>query len=57
MSLGILFWILMLLCLVFGWYSNYGAGPNWRYGPFGGMIIVLILLGILGWHDFGAPVH
>lgn len=52
MSMGLMFWILMLIWLVFGvWWS----WPNQTL--VGGNLLLFILLGILGWHAFGAPVH
>ena len=42
----------MLLALVCGW----PAGPvTWRTGGYS--LILFILLLLLGWHDFGAPIH
>jgi hypothetical protein len=52
MPMGLLFWILMLLWLLFGLWWNW---PN--YGPLGNNLLLFILLVILGWHAFGAPVH
>lgn len=56
MSLGLVFWILMLLWLVFGLYWRWPAGgaPIW---PLGGDLLLFILLLLLGWHAFGAPIH
>ena len=52
MSLGLAFWILMLLWLVFGaWW----AWPN--HYALGGNLMLFILLLLLGWKVFGAPVH
>jgi hypothetical protein len=56
MSLELIYWILMLVWLVFGivgaWPVNGGsirtAVPN---------ILLFILLLILGWAQFGAPVE
>ncbi len=52
MSKGLLFWIIWILCLLsyggvfmFGWPTIYSGG------------IALVLLGLLGWHCFGAPVQ
>jgi hypothetical protein len=53
MPIGILFWILMLLWLLFGLYWN---GPEFKagnYGIFGGNLLLFILLGLLGWRVFG----
>lgn len=52
MTLGLAFWILMLLWLVFGlwnWWPNYHL--------VGGNLLLFILLLLLGWHAFGPPIH
>jgi hypothetical protein len=55
MSLGLLFWILMLL-----WLVGYGYGASrlpftpWTVGP---NILLFILLLILGWKVFGSPIQ
>lgn len=58
MGIGLAFWILMLLWLVFGlmwnWPGNTLIGP---YGPIGNTLLLFILLLLLGWHDFGAPLR
>jgi O-antigen ligase len=52
MSLGLAFWILMLLWLVFGmwrsWPDHYIVGGN---------LLLFILLLLLGWKAFGPPIH
>lgn len=56
MGMGLIFWILMLLWLVFGfvmWRSPATIGP---YGPWGNSLLLFILLLLLGWSVFGAPV-
>lgn len=52
MTLGLLYWILMLLWLVLGLWSTW---PNLRAGS--PNLILFILLLILGWRAFGAPIH
>jgi hypothetical protein len=52
MSLGLAFWITMLIWLVLGIYTNW---PNLRSQ--GGNLILFILLVLLGWQVFGAPLH
>lgn len=54
MSLGLVFWILMLVWLVFGVWS---AWPTLGTKANGGDLLVFILLLILGWKTFGAPIH
>jgi hypothetical protein len=59
MSFQLLYWVLMLLWLVFGLWSNWpaaGAGSN-AFRPLGGTLMLFILLVILGWRVFGSPVH
>lgn len=56
MSLGLMYWILMLVWLVFGIWSSW---PTLRTGGFragGGTFLLFILLLILGWHAFGPPI-
>lgn len=58
MGLGLAFWILMLLWLVFGLAWNWpGNAVVGQYGPIGNALLLFILLLILGWHDFGPPLH
>lgn len=54
MTMGLLFWILMLIWLVFGFAHHGGfAGP---YGFYGHTLLLFILLLLLGWSVFGAPI-
>ncbi len=56
MSVGLLFWVLYLVALVFGMWSNWPAsGPAFR--PIGGTLLFFVLIGLLGWKVFGAAVH
>lgn len=55
MSLMLIFWILMLLWLVYGAAYYWGSVPG-PYGPWGHGLFLFILLLILGWAVFGAPV-
>jgi hypothetical protein len=52
MALGLVFWILMLLWLVFGLWRDW---PN--HYVVGGNLLLFIVILLLGWHSFGAPVH
>jgi hypothetical protein len=64
MPIGYLFWALFIIYLIFGgvWWRN---GSEWRYGWSGGMVLVMVLVFLLGWNDFGfilqggrgAPFH
>jgi hypothetical protein len=55
MSIGLIFWIIMLLLIV-SWVGTTWGG--WT-GPFvyANTFIILILLFLLGWHSFGFIVH
>ena len=57
MSFALLFWILMLFWLVYGWF--YQSTPT-TFGPYGWVghsLLLFVLLGIVGWATFGAPVR
>ncbi len=55
MTLGLLFWILMILWFFFGVYVNRAALGNWQ--GWGGSLLEFVLFLLLGWHAFGAPIH
>ena len=58
MEISLLFWILYLIALVFSLSASWPSGPGvagWR--PFGGSLLMFILVGILGWAQFGAAIH
>jgi hypothetical protein len=54
MTIGLLFWVLMVIALIFGFvtrvgqFAAYGWGFNW---------LLWILLFLLGWHAFGFIIH
>lgn len=58
MNLGIWYWLLMALWLLFGliffWPASYGSVVVWY--PLGGNLLLFILLLILGIQVFGSPV-
>ncbi len=53
MSIGLLFWILMVLWLLFGLWSNRGPIQGGDWSPVGGSLLLFILLFLLGWRVFG----
>lgn len=55
MTIGLLFWVLMLLWLVFGFFRDNAAFGGW--GPFGHSLLLWILLALLGWRTFGPMLH
>jgi len=55
MTLGLCFWVLMLVWLVFGVLIHFGMVGG--YGLAGNTILLFILFLLLGWQVFGPPVH
>jgi hypothetical protein len=53
MSLGLIFWILMLLWLLGSAYTRWPLANPRAYGV---DLLLFILLLILGWGVFGAPI-
>ena len=56
MTLGLIFWVLMLLWLVFGLAVHSGRLTG-VYVDWGNTILLFILFLLLGWKVFGAPVQ
>jgi hypothetical protein len=56
MTLGLAFWVLMLIWLCFGLLLHFGVvgGP---YGVTANAVLLFILFGLLGWQVFGPPLH
>lgn len=57
MQLSLLFWILMLLWLVLGVAPNWPSGNQASWRPFGGSLLLFVLIAMLGWKTFGPAVH
>jgi hypothetical protein len=57
MTFALLFWILMLFWLLYGFFYNSNPAALGPYGWAGNSLLLFILLGILGWGLFGAPVR
>lgn len=53
MTIGFIFWLLMLLWILFGLYSNREDLRGGKYGATGGNLLLFILLFLLGWRVFG----
>jgi hypothetical protein len=56
MSLGLAYWVLMLVWLVFGVLEHMGyvGGP---YGAGANILLLFILFVLLGWQVFGPPLR
>jgi len=56
MSLGLAFWIIMLVWLVFFLLTSVGyVGGHW--GATASTLLLFVLFGLLGWGVFGPPLH
>lgn len=58
MTIGLLFWVLMIVWFVFGAYVRWGGGtapPAWPV-PVGDLLIFILLL-LLGIGIFGWPIR
>jgi len=53
MTIGFVFWLLMILWLLFGLYWNRGDIRGGNYGILGGNLLLFVLLFLLGWKVFG----
>ena len=54
MPKGILFWVLMILWAIFGFWTGYS---HWEWGPVGSTLLLFVLLALLGWQVFGRPIQ
>ena len=56
MTLGLCYWILMLIWFVFGLLIHFSVvgGP---YGAVGNGLLLFVLFLLLGWQVFGPPLH
>lgn len=55
-SVAIWFWLLYVICFFFSGWSYWPYGQTPAYRPFGGMIVIYILIGLLGLGVFGSPI-
>jgi low affinity Fe/Cu permease len=56
MTLGLCFWILMLVWLVFGLLVHFAVVAG-AYTALGNTVLLFILFLLLGWQVFGPPIH
>ncbi len=57
MPAGTWFWLIFVMCMIFGLWGSNPWRPAGPIGAFGSLVVIFILLGLLGYHDFGSPVH
>ena len=56
MSIGLLFWILMVLWF-FSWLSSTWAPGQYPWAIHASSLLFFVLLFLLGWHAFGFVIH
>lgn len=56
MTLGLCYWILMLIWFVFGLLVHFAVVAG-TYGFLGNSILLFVLFLLLGWQVFGPPLH
>jgi len=57
MSIGLIFWIIMIIWLIFALAWNWGWAQVAPHGPMGNSILLFVLFLLLGWRVFGPPIH
>ena len=56
MSIGLVFWVLMILWF-FGFLGIVWGGQNQPWAPHASSFLLFVLLFLIGWHDFGFVIH
>jgi hypothetical protein len=61
MTLGLAYWILMLIWLIFGLIWSWpivatGTGYH-AFFPLGGTLLIFVLFLLIGWQVFGPPIR
>jgi hypothetical protein len=56
MTLGLAYWVLMLIWFVFGMLVHFHVVAG-TYGVVGGTLLLFVLFVLLGWQVFGPPLH
>jgi tellurite resistance protein TehA-like permease len=54
MGAGLWFWLIYVICVLFGLWADWPNDNNYR--PLGSRVVVFVLLGLLGWSVFGPPL-
>ena len=57
MSLGLAFYILLLIWLVFGLVTYWPGSPYGHLAMSGNWLLLFVLFLLLGWKVFGPPLH
>ena len=56
MTLGLCYWVLMLIWLVFGLLVHFSVVAG-AYALVGNSLLLFVLFVLLGWQVFGPPLH
>ncbi len=56
MSIGLLFWVLMVLWF-FSWAGSAWGSAQWPWFGHVNSLLFFVLLFLLGWHSFGFVIH
>jgi hypothetical protein len=54
MPKGMVFWLIFIVCLLFGGWWCFGYGDHRAYAP--EYFVTFVLIGILGWGIYGPAV-
>jgi asparagine N-glycosylation enzyme membrane subunit Stt3 len=57
LTIGLLFWILMILWFVFGIVVYWPGQPARPYAGIGNVVLLFVLFFLLGWAEFGFVVQ
>jgi hypothetical protein len=57
MSFGLLFWVLVILWAIFGFFYYYRPTVFGGYAYAGNSVLLIVLFSLLGWAVFGPPLH
>ncbi len=57
MPLGLFFWVIYIIAVLFGFWANYEAAQPLWYRRAGAYLILWLLVGVIGWQVFGAAIH
>lgn len=55
MSMGLAFWIIFLIHLIYYGVSAYRSKDATAWAPWA--LLPIVLIGLLGWRVFGPPIH
>jgi hypothetical protein len=57
MPAGVLFWVIMIVWLLFGFWGQRTELAARNFGGVGGTLLEFVLFALLGWRLFGAPLQ